>query len=129
MKKAGVLTGFVAACSKGGGTRKEICEKDHTGSHRDEAQGSLCEIGGRDTLRSVMVPQVSRQVEWSEYPPNPKYGSGPPWLRCIGFMGLCSNLEQLVAPMAMEQLGTGVADCSKGTPTDCSSNSGLGQRV
>ena len=43
-EKAGVLAGFVAACSKGGGTRKEICEKDHTGSHRGEAQRSLREI-------------------------------------------------------------------------------------
>ena len=55
----------------------------------------------------------------------PTHGSDPPWLRCIRFMGLRSNLEQPVAPVAMEQPGTGVADCSKGTPTDCSSNSGL----
>ena len=33
------------------------------GSHRCEAQRSLCKIGGRNKVRFVMVAQVSRQVE------------------------------------------------------------------
>ena len=66
-------------------------------------------------------------MEWSEHCPNPEYGSGPPCIGCIRFVGLCSNLEQ---PVAMEQPSTGVADCSKGTLTNCSGKSRLvGQRV
>ena len=84
---------------------------------------------GAEIVRSVMVAQVSRQEEWSGYSPNLKYGSGPPCIRCIRLMGLCSNLEQPVTPMAMEQPSTGVADRSEGTLTNCTGESGLGQRV
>ena len=76
-----------------------------------------------------MVAQVSRQMEWSGDSSYTKYGSDSPCIRSVRFMGLCSNLEQPVAPVAMEQPSTGVADCSKGTPTNCTSKSDLGQKV
>ena len=76
-----------------------------------------------------MMTQVSRQTEWSGHSSYTKYGSDSPCIRCVRFMGLCSNLEQPVAPVAMEKPSTGVADCSKGIPTNCTSKFDLGQRV